>query len=110
MTARLNREKWAAMPLFEQMANIGSEVGRTANNLANNNLARAESSFERALELFDLTIATGRKGSAGRPALLKEVCRAREVFCGAYLEKDKKTLDFLDKYFSQFALAFRSGK
>ena len=29
-SGRLNDERWKSMPFVEQMANIGSEVGRTA--------------------------------------------------------------------------------
>ena len=44
-------ERWREMPLTEQMANIGSEVGRTRKWTEKGNPSMAESAFLRALAL-----------------------------------------------------------
>lgn len=100
-------DKWKRMSLREQMANIGSEVGRTNKWIKKDKSAMAESAFYRALDLIDITIKYGRLNSDNRDCMLKEMCRMREVFCQSYFEKDLETLDFLDKYFSHFATAQR---
>ena len=103
----LNGEKWSSMPFVEQMANIGSEVGRTSKWVQKNKQNMAESAFLRALDLIDLTIMYGRLNSPLRSSMLKELCRVRESFCGAYESSDTTTLEWLDKYFSVYALAQR---
>ena len=65
----VNRERWASLSLAEQMANIGSEVGRSAKWLTKNKPDLAEGAFHRATELMDLTLDYGRQGSPGRDAL-----------------------------------------
>lgn len=65
--------RWKKLSLLEQMANIGSEVYRTIK--WKNNADFAKKAFERALELFDLTI-TDKKNKKR----LKEIIRARELF------------------------------
>lgn len=100
-------ERWSEMPLVEQMANIGSEVGRTRKWTEKGNALMAESAFLRALDLIDATIRTGRYGLDSRGALLKEICRARDLFTESYLSSDCQTLSYLDKYFGQYALAAR---
>ena len=97
------------MPFMEQMANIGSEVGRTSKWVNKNKPKMAESAFLRALELIDLTIMHGRLNSPLRSSMLRELCRIRESFCGAYESSDILTLDWLDKYFATFAVALRKN-
>lgn len=103
----INLERWSEMLLVEQMANIGSEVGRTGKWAEKGNHRMAESAFLRALDLIDATIRTGRYGLDSRGALLKEICRARDLFTESYLTSDFQTLSYLDKYFGQFAIAVR---
>lgn len=95
------------MTFVEQMANIGSEVGRTAKWVQKSKPAMAEGAFVRALELIDLTLKFGRLDSPDRGYMLKELCRVRELFCGAYEGADVSLLIWLDKYFGDFALAQR---
>lgn len=47
----INFERWGGMPLVEQMANIGSEVGRTRKWAEKGNSRMAESAFLRALSM-----------------------------------------------------------
>lgn len=96
--------RWFEFSLMEQMGNIGSEVSR-ARRAQKTNPGRFNKAVERALELFDLTLSDSRW--YGR---LKEIGRAREVFCDAISggQEYKSSLIDLEKYFDQFALAART--
>lgn len=101
---------WYKLTLMEQLGNIGSEVGRTIKWFRADNKDRFRISFERALELFDLTISDKRWKFR-----LKEITRSREVFCSLLTEPEKnKNLDHelesLDKYFLWFGFAARHQK
>lgn len=103
-----NVDRWAEMPFIAQMANIGSEVGRTLKWKRRGNASMARSAFVRALDLFDLTISVGRMNEPflSRDSMLKEVIRARDQFCEEYLSDDSDALLPSDKYFSHFAKAY----
>ena len=104
----LTAGRWHSLPLVEQMANVGSEVGRTIRALAQGNAERATSAMTRALELFDLTAADPRwKGPARR-----EVLRARELYCGLRYATTPPPGDaeFIERYFLQFAIAARRSR
>ena len=105
--SRLNDERWKSLSFVEQMANIGSEVGRTAKWVQKAKPSMAEGAFVRALELIDLTLKYGRLDSPLRDTMLRELCKIREYFCGAYERSDTAFLMWLDKYFGDFALAQR---
>lgn len=106
--APLDEKRWASISLAEQMANIGSEVGRSLNWLAKDKPSLADGAYLRAIDLFDITIKYGRQSSPGRGPFLKEICRARDLYNESFLTKDLETLAYLDKYFAQFALICRS--
>lgn len=95
--------RWYKFTLFEQLGNIGSEVIR-ARRAQGTDAARFQSAVDRALELFDLTLADPRW--RGR---LREIGRAREVFCDAvYGGKEyNSSLSDLQRYFDHFAIAAR---
>ena len=82
------------------MANIGSEVYRTSTWLSKGNKEYAQKAFERALELIDLTLECGLRGSA-----LRELTRTREVFCELFTQNQDFTT--LNKYFHYFALELK---
>ena len=90
-------EIWKDYSLAYQMANIGSEVSRSIKN--QNKPARFIGAFNRALELFDLTI-----GCTKNPAELREICRAREEFCD-YFNGNSYNTDptRMQRYYDQFA-------
>ena len=96
--------RWQRLSLAEQLANVGAEVGRMRRRRAAEERTAA---FERALELLDLTLADPRW--RGR---LKEIARAREVLCDAAAggREYGATLEDLDRYFLDFALAARRGR
>lgn len=91
------------MTLAEQMGNIGSEVHR-ARMSERTNEARFLRARDRALELFDLTLTDPRW--RGR---LREIARAREVFCDAVEGSNAygSTLESLEPYFDRFAFVAR---
>ncbi|MDO8473959.1 MAG: hypothetical protein Q7S62_00165 [bacterium] len=94
---------WARFSLEEQMANIGSEIGR-ATKWQDENTSLFRGAVERALELFDLTLDDPRwKGKNN------EIALAKEVFCDAVLggKEYKESLPALEKYFLPFAFAAR---
>lgn len=94
--------RWSNFSLSEQLGNIGSEVNRAIN--AKGDEKRFENAILRAFELFDLTISDPRW--RGR---LKELTRARELFCDAICggPEYKTSLEDLNKYFFYFALSAR---
>ncbi len=99
-------ERWQKLSLIEQVANIGSEVYRVW-QWQGKDQKLFEAAVARTLELFNFTISDPRWKRR-----LKELTRAREVFCDAVLggKEYNSSLEDLDKYFFQFALAARLGK
>ena len=102
----LENGRWAELTFPQQMANIGSETSRVYRALLAEKENRAESAFIRFQELIDLTIRYGRQeeSSVWRGAMWKELCRFRELYCKAYLEKNMSELLAFNKYLDQFAL------
>jgi len=105
---QMDRERWAQFSIFEQMGNIGSEVGRAINAWRKGDTARADGAIYRALDLFDATAEVWAKRKSPKT---REVLRAREcfvaLFYGGTFEQDA---DALERYFMQFALAARAGR
>ena len=97
--------RWHQLSLKEQMGNIGSEVSRAA-RWQKKDEKLFKGATERALELFDLTLADPRW--RGR---LWEINRAREVFVDAiYGGKEyKSSFRDLQPYFDQFAFAAKTN-
>ena len=103
--ASLANGRWGTFTLAEQLGNIGSEVSRALK--AKGDKERFDGAVQRALELFDLTLSDPRWRKR-----LKEICRARELFCDAvyggvaYGTK----LEDLNRYFYYFAYAARAHR
>lgn len=87
------------MSLAEQLANIGSEVGR-ASRWQDKDFKLFQGAVGRALELFDLTLEDSRW--RGR---LQEIGRLKELFCDGALGGSEygTSLSGLEKYFLPFA-------
>jgi hypothetical protein len=100
MTNHFNENNWAKLSVFEQMDNIGSEVGRALNAKRRNDKLAMESAFYRDLGLIDYTAMLWAKSKSPR---VKELLRARGVFASSILD-DKKDPQ-IEKYFFQYALA-----
>ena len=98
------RERWFTFSLFEQLGNIGGEVHRALRSRHTDQKLFA-SAVDRALELFDLTLQDPR----WRGGRVREIARAREVFCDAVSggTEYNSSLEDLDRYFLQFALVAR---
>lgn len=103
----LEEGRWFELSLYEQMGNIGSEVGRVARAKKQGDTEAYNNALDRALELFHLTIA-----DPNRKDQLKEILRSKEVFLDALLDKPeyKSNVDDIDRYFFNFALAARINR
>ena len=97
--------KWAEMDMFNQMGNIGSEVGRALSAKRQGNLNRCQAAFYRGLDLIDETTSLW---AAQKKAGLKELLYARELFAESIIT-DKVDLT-IENYFMQFAIAARLHK
>ncbi len=102
----LSHGKWSEFSLAEQMGNIGSEVDRAV-KWQDKDREKFQNSFERALELLDLTIQDSRWANR-----LQEIVRAREVLCDALTDGKEyhSSLKQINKYFFYFALLARIQK
>jgi hypothetical protein len=98
-------KRWYRLSLLEQLGNVGSEVERVISWRNKNNVELSRKAFYRSLELLDLTIGDPR----WRGGRLKELTRAREVLCDAFVGDNvyRTPPEFMSKYFYQFALAAR---
>ena len=98
---------WKKLTLMEQLGNIGSEVHRAINWFKKDDKENFKFAFEKALELFDLTLDDDRwKGRR------KEIGRSREFFCSLFQEQPyikhlPDDMEWLDKYFLHFAIRAR---
>ncbi|MBI3947640.1 MAG: hypothetical protein HY321_17095 [Armatimonadetes bacterium] len=92
---------WNKLSLVEQMANVGSEVGR-AINWREKRPEYATSCFYRSLELLSLTLADPK--NKGR---LKEVARAKELWTDFFFGENVYHSDAasFERYFYAFACA-----
>jgi hypothetical protein len=95
--------RWHELTLTEQLANVGSEVGRGLRARNAGNESRASAALDRALELFDLTLADQRWRGRRR-----EIARAREIVTRQFFADDGIADDSLDRYFLAFAAACNS--
>jgi len=94
----VSESRWHSLTLAEQMANIGSEVGRAAKWQRKDDKL-FDGAVKRAMELIDLTLEDPRWRSR-----LLELGRFKEFFCDAVLDgKEYGTkLSGLDSYFLPF--------
>jgi len=99
--------RWNKLSLVEQMANIGSEVGRTIKWKNKGNQKSSSSALDRVLELSDFTIDDPKNVGS-----LKEITRMREVLVDYFLGDNiyGSSDDNLEKYFYAFGYAARINK
>ena len=96
--------KWHTLSLAEQMANIGSDVHRSFVWYKRKQDKLFRDAFERALELFDMTLADERwKGRR------KEIGRSREIFCAIFYGPERfdnleGEIESMDNYFLQWGI------
>ena len=56
MHNHFDEEKWALLTFYEQMGNIGSEVGRTMNAIRRGDESALQGAYYRGLDLIDATV------------------------------------------------------
>ena len=97
-----DREAWVKLPLFDQLGNIGSEVGRTMNAIRRDDEAALDGAFRRGLDLIDAS-------AVALPFYRRrELLRARELFAQAFITRTPDTK--LEDYFMQYAIAARANR
>ncbi len=99
------QERWKSFSIFEQMANIGAEVGRTITWKNKNNKEMSKNALYRSLELIDFTIDDRKNRNC-----LKEITRMRELLVD-YFAGDNiyhSTDEGWNKYFYYFNYAARN--
>ena len=97
--------RWKELSLVEQLANVGSEVGRAINWRKKGKIEYSKRAFERALELLDLTVATLKDVNR-----LRELLRARELMVDFFVYDNRyhSTTESWQKYFLAFNYAARA--
>lgn len=97
---------WQDFTLIEQLANVGSEIGRCI-NWQTNGYGNPRDAFYRALELIDLTLADPKNKHR-----LREVCRTREALVDWFAGNNtyNTTNAQWEAYFYQFTYAARLNK
>ncbi len=103
---QIDRQRWAGMTIFEQMGNIGSEVGRTIKAKESGDTGRFEAALTRALDLFSATVEVLINQKSAR---VREVLIAREQFLSLFFGGLDDALG-VEKYFMQFAIAARLNR
>lgn len=102
---QVDRCEWAKLDIYEQMGNIGSEVGRAINAQRNGKTKRVDGAVDRALDLFDATTECLIRQKSPR---VREVLRSREEFLRLFFDGTfDEDADNIERYFAQFAVAAR---
>lgn len=98
--------RWNKFSIYEQMANIGAEVGRIVSWRIKGNKEMSRNALYRALELVDFTIADEKNRNR-----LGEICRMRELLVDYFAGDNiyKSTDEAWEKYFLFFNYKARSG-
>ncbi len=100
-----DKQRWAKMTVFEQMGNIGSEVGRALSAKHRGDTDSMNSALYRGLDLID---ATSELWAQKHPYRNKELLRARELFAQSVMTNNEDQT--LENYFMQFAIAARLNR
>jgi len=93
------------MDRFNQMGNIGSEVGRALAAKRQGKYDRTQAAFYRGLDLID---ETARVWVAQKQTGLRELLYARELFAESVMTDNIDPT--LEAYFMQFAIAARLAR
>jgi hypothetical protein len=81
--ATLSPERWSSFSLNQQILMIGNEMNRAGKMQVAEHHAPRRDSYERILNLTDLTIRV-----QNRPGLRRELLRWRDLIASLYLEPD----------------------
>jgi hypothetical protein len=106
--AGLASGRWWTLPLADQLANAGADVGRAFRAKAAGDHVRFTAALDRSLELLDLTMADARWAGPRR----REIARMREIVCDLLVGDNAygSTPESVDRYFLEFALASRRDR
>lgn len=98
--------RWRELSFFEQMANIGAEVGRAV-NWQKKDSAYSLLAAERALELLDFTLS-----DPSNLRRLKEIARVRETLVDYFWGDNQyaSSAELWNSYFYPFNWAARINK
>ena len=105
---KIDRARWAKLTFYEQIGNIGSEVGRAIAARRNNAAFRESRAVDRAIDLFSATVEV----LVGTPHAyrLKEVLRARDEFLRLFFDgMFEQDADNIERYFTYFVFIARAG-
>ncbi len=96
--------RWNEFTTFEQMANIGAEVGRIISWTKKGNKKMAQNALYRALELVDFTVEDSKNRNS-----LKEILRMRELLVDYFVGDNiyHSSEQGWNKYFYYFNFAAR---
>lgn len=99
-------DRWNDFTIYEQMANIGAEVGRAINWTKKNNITMKNNAIYRALELIDFTVVDKKNSKS-----LKEILRVREALVDYFIGDNlyKSSDEIWQKYFYFFNSAARKN-
>lgn len=98
---------WGSFGLYEKLAAVGAEVGRSLNWREKGNDDYSNRAFERALALLDFTIRDEKNA-----ARLRELCRLREFLVDSFMYDNEygSTPELWRKYFGAFEYAAARGR
>ncbi len=94
----LTPEKWCAWSLVMQMANVGADVSRAFKRRKEGDHESCQRTFERSLELLDLTIADPKHTCHKELRFLREVLVEYFIFENKY----QVTEEWLEDFFYRF--------
>ncbi len=99
--------RWCDLSFFEQMANVGAEIGRTISWRKKGRPDISQRAFERALELLDLTISDQKNRRR-----LRELLRVREALADCYFFDNsyRSSDESWERYFYPYQFAARSHR
>ena len=102
----IDQAKWAKLDIFNQMGNIYSEVGRSFKTRKQIDKKDHKAAVIRAIDLFDATV---QALTVIKSPKAKEVLRAKEQFLTTITDNEaaQDSINSLDRYFMQFAIAAR---
>jgi hypothetical protein len=107
MNNHVDVSRWQNLTIFEQMGNIGSEVGRAISAARRGNDTAKNGAIARALDLFS---ATADGLSRQKSPRLCEILRARDQFLSLFFADNFADADKVENYFMQFAIAARRNR
>ncbi len=104
--SKILEESWWKMSIYEQLGNIGSEVGRAIHWKNKGDLEFMTNALNRCRDLFDLTLQDSRWNFYRK----REINTAKKVVCDFLVGNNeyKSTEESLNSYFYDFALIARN--